>query len=134
MVSLHLVVAIWDLQGFSQKTHCSVFLQIIRAQLGKPEKLYEQTIRSLLVYMQLFSMVVVDPEVTKHRLLQYLTTKFQYESLTLVLFCTSPSGCISNMRSLFLEISLSLVQDPCILFILDLSSLYLFTLISVHKE
>lgn len=47
-------------------------------QLGKPEELYEQTIRSVQVYIQLFSMVVTDLELTGPMLFQHLTTKFNY--------------------------------------------------------
>ncbi|MCO5594277.1 hypothetical protein L7F22_048305 [Adiantum nelumboides] len=46
-------------------------------QLGKAEELYEQTIRSVQVYIQLFLMVVTESELTKTLLFQHLTTKFK---------------------------------------------------------
>ncbi|KAH7446376.1 hypothetical protein KP509_01G053100 [Ceratopteris richardii] len=45
-------------------------------QLGKPEDLYEQTIRHVLIYVQLFSIIVADSELTVSMLFELLTSKF----------------------------------------------------------
>ncbi|KAI5063489.1 hypothetical protein GOP47_0022036 [Adiantum capillus-veneris] len=89
-------------------------------QLGKPEELYEQTIRSLQVYIQLCSMVVTESELTKTMLLEHLTTKFNYWKVkpdvsdldeSLVLMKKFNLGCLFPLEGRVLSIVMAEAGD-----------------------